>query len=466
MFFRSFFTNSIGILTSRIFGLIRDLMTASILGANVYSDIFFVAFKIPNLFRRIFAEGAFTQAFLPYFTQSVKKGLFSGLVFVKFIFIILVLSVFVMFFAPIITKLMAFGFDEQIISLAAPLVRINFWYLLLIFIVTFLASLLHYKGHFATTAFSTALLSLSMIISLFLAKDKDASVIVYYLSFGVLIGGVLQVLTHFIALKMTNMSKVFFGGIKRYKKAKKLKFDKFYANFFHGIIGSSTAQISAFIDTLLASFLASGSISYLYYANRVFQLPLALFAIALSTSIFPRISKNIAKNDKEKATNLLKNAFWLLLFLLSFSAVGGIVLSDEIIKILFQRGSFSFDDTQKTSLVLSMYLIGLLPFGIAKIFSLWLYAHSQQKIAARISIYALVANVVFAVAFIKFFDVYGLALASSLSGFVLLVLTLKSFGMRDFLGIIYNFKLILLLLALVAEVIILYFLKDILSVYL
>lgn len=466
MFFRSFFTNSFGILVSRIFGFIRDLMTASVLGANLYSDIFFVAFKIPNLFRRIFAEGAFTQAFLPYFTKTAKKSLFSGLVFVKFIFIILILSFFVMFFAPLLTKLMAFGFDENTISLAAPLVRINFWYLLLIFIVTFLASLLHYKGHFATTAFSTALLNLAMICSLFLAKNKDASVVVYYLSFGVLVGGILQVITHFVALKYTNMSKVFFGGIRHYKKATKLKFDKFYTNFFHGIIGSSTAQISAFLDTLLASFLVSGSISYLYYANRVFQLPLALFAIALSTSIFPRISKNIAKNDKKKAINLLKNAFWLLLFLLSFSAVGGIVLSEEIIKILFQRGSFSFEDTQKTSLVLSMYLVGLIPFGMAKIFSLWLYAHSQQKIAAKISIYALVANVFFAITFISFFDVYGLALASSLSGFVLLVLTIKSFGMREFLGIIYNLKFIMLLFALAAEVIILYFLKDFLSVYL
>lgn len=466
MFFRSFFTNSFGILVSRIFGFIRDLMTASVLGANLYSDIFFVAFKIPNLFRRIFAEGAFTQAFLPYFTKTAKKGLFSGLVFVKFIFIILILSILVMFFAPYLTKLMAFGFNENTISLAAPLVRINFWYLILIFIVTFLASLLHYKGHFATTAFSTALLNLAMICSLFLAKDKDASVVVYYLSFGVLVGGILQVITHFIALKYTNISKVFFGGIRHYKKATKLKFDKFYTNFFHGIIGSSTAQISAFLDTLLASFLVSGSISYLYYANRVFQLPLALFAIALSTSIFPRISKNIAKNDKKKAISLLKNAFWLLLFLLSFSAVGGIVLSEEIIKILFQRGSFSFEDTQKTSLVLSMYLVGLIPFGMAKIFSLWLYAHSQQKIAAKISIYALIANVFFAIAFISFFDVYGLALASSLSGFVLLILTIRSFGMREFLGIIYDLKFIMLLFALVAEVIILYFLKDFLSVYL
>lgn len=464
MIIRSFFTNSVGILTSRILGFIRDLLTASILGANIYSDIFFVAFKLPNLFRRVFAEGAFTQAFLPTFTKTNHKGSFAIRVLITFSFIILFLSFIVMIFAPLITKILAYGFDANTISLAAPLVRINFWYLLFIFLVTFCASLLHYKNHFATTAFSTGVLNICMIVALLFSNKQMPSQTVYFMSYGVVIGGFLQLLLHLIALKKYNLTKLL--SISFFYLGKKVKDKtKFYTLFFNGLIGSSTAQISAFIDTWLATFLASGSISYLYYANRVFQLPLALFAIALSIAIFPKITKSIKQKENLKAHKFLHNGFWILFSLLSISSLGGIILSQEIVWLLFQRGSFTQVDTINTSQVLSLYLIGLLPFGLAKLFSLWLYANQKQKIAAKISIISLGANIVFSLALIKPLGVMGLALSGSLSGFVLLFLTIKTYGIKRFLDIIVDKNLILLIFILILEGVILYFIKDLVNAY-
>ena len=467
MFIKSFFTNSVGILVSRIFGFIRDLLTASILGANIYSDIFFVAFKLPNLFRRIFAEGAFTQSFIPNFTKAKKKSLFTYQIFIKFFLFLLVFSLVVTLFSEFFTKLIAIGFDEKNIKLASTFVAINFYYLPLIFCVSFFAALLQYKNHFATTAFSTALLNISLITALLLSKDLNKIDIVYAMSYAVLIGGALQVIAHIAALKQKKLLRIFVAGYKKKKKNRQQKQSKiFYKSFYHAILGNSTAQVSAFLDTWLASFLASGSISYLYYGNRVFQLPLALFAIALSVGIFPKIARMLKKGDEKEALNLVGSSFWFLTFVLSLSMIGGIILSDEIVKILFQRGSFSLNNAYHTSQVLSMYLIGLLPFGLSKIFSLWLYSKNLQKLAAKISIYSLVSNVILSLLLIKPLGVAGLALASSISGFILFVFTIKAFGVKQFLDIISLKKTLLLIVSLFIEVAVLLWLKGIIDVYL
>lgn len=469
MIIKSFFTNSFGILTSRIFGFIRDLLTASILGANIYSDIFFVAFKLPNLFRRIFAEGAFTQSFIPSFVKTRQKSLFTYKTFVTFFLFLILFSLFVTLFSDFFTKIIALGFDAYTIELASPLVAINFYYLPLIFCVTFLASLLQYKNHFATTAFSTALLNISLIFALLLSKGLDKKTIVYAMSYAVIIGGFLQLLTHIFVAKHKKMLKLFFYGF-RYRKKRSTKLQKdtktFFHSFSHAIIGNSTPQISAFLDTWIASFLSTGSISYLYYANRIFQLPLALFAIALSVGIFPKITRLIKNNDEKNSFYLFKNGFWMLFFLLSFSTIGGIIFAKEIIFILFERGSFSHNDTLISAQVLQMYLIGLLPFGLAKIFSLWLYATQNQKKAAKISLYALTCNVFFYLLFVPSLGVSGLALASSCAGFVLLGFTLISFGVKKFLDIILDKKLIIFIGALIIYVPILLWIKDIIDDYL
>ena len=426
---KAIFTNSSGILVSRILGFIRDLFTASILGANIYSDIFFVAFKLPNLFRRIFAEGAFTQAFIPAYAKSKFKIRFSSIIFLQLLAFLIILSLFVTLFSHLVAKAIAVGFDKETIDLASPLFAINFYYLPMIFIVTFMAALLQYKHHFATTAFSTALLNLGMISTLLISQNMDKYTITFYLSYGVLLGGLLQIIVHLIAIKRHNLCKVF-----HFKKHKKKEENKFYKNFFAATIGSSTSHISAFLDTWLASFLVSGSISYLYYANRIFQLPLALFAIATSIALFPMVAKAIKNKDEQKALLLMKKSTLILFILLSVATFIGIFFDELIVKLLFQRGAFNSEDTINTALILSMYLIGLLPFGIAKIFSLWLYAKEEQFKAAKISMQSLAFNIIFSLILIQPYGAAGLAFASTLSGFILFFLTIKCFGFKRFVN--------------------------------
>ena len=431
---KSIFTNSSGILISRITGFIRDLMTASILGANVYSDIFFIAFKFPNLFRSIFADGAFTQAFIPSYAKSKYKIRFSSIIFLQILAFLIVLSLIVTMFSHLFAKAFAIGFSEETINLAAPLFAINFYYLPLIFVVTFMGALLQYKHHFATTAYSTALLNLSMIASLIIAKGLEQYTITFYLSFGVIFGGILQVIVHMIAIRRANLGKIFI-----FKNHKKKEENKFYKNFFAATLGSSTMHISAFIDTWLASMLISGSISYLYYANRVFQLPLAIFAIATSIALFPMVAKAIKNKNEDEALKLMKKSALILFAVLTISMVVGIVFDKFIIELLFQRGAFTSEDTINTALILKMYLIGLLPFGLAKIFSLWLYAKEQQILTAKISAQSLVANIIFSLILIKPFGAAGLAFSGTLSGFVLFFLTLRAFGFDKFVKMFKNY---------------------------
>ncbi|WP_416829225.1 lipid II flippase MurJ, partial [Helicobacter ganmani] len=196
MFFKAFFTNSSGILTSRILGFFRDLLTATILGSSIYSDMFFVAFKLPNLFRRVFGEGAFNQAFLPGFFNARLRGGFALKIGLIFCIILLCLSVVVCVFNKPLTKLLAFGFSDDLIALTAPLVAINFWYLLLIFIVTLFGAMLQYKRNFTAWAYSPALLNLAMIIALLLARGSESYQAILTLSYGVLAGGIAQILLH------------------------------------------------------------------------------------------------------------------------------------------------------------------------------------------------------------------------------------------------------------------------------
>ena len=427
---KSILINFIGIFNSRILGFIRDLLSASILGANIYSDIFFVAFKLPNLFRRIFAEGAFTQSFLPSFAKAKYKPSFAFSIF-KYIFtIILILSMIVTLFSYQITDILAYGFSENAKKLASPLVAINFWYLDLIFIVTFLASLLQYKKHFATTAFSTALLNISLITALVLSMHKSKEEIILYMSIGVIIGGAAQVTAHVIAAKKYGILKLLYIGAKSRKKADISTFKK---HFLPSVFGNSTAHISAFLDTWLATFLSAGSISYLYYANRLFQLPFALFAIAISTVLFPKITKAISLEKFDEASENMKKAFWYLLYLLILAFIFAVINSKEIVKLLFERGAFTHKDTIETSYVLIMYMIGLIPFGLNKLFSSYLYATHRHLKSAKFSAISLGVNIIFSLILIYPMKVLGLALASSIGGIVLFILTLKEYGYSQFL---------------------------------
>ncbi len=569
MFKKAFLTNSSGILCSRIFGFLRDLSMASVLGAGIYSDIFFVAFKLPNLFRRMFSEGAFTQSFLPSFIATRKKGQFCVAIFSIFFVFLVAFSLVVCAFSGFFTKILAYGFAPEIIELAKPIVAINFWYLCLIFTANFFSSLLQYKNNFWVSAYNTALLNIAMIVALFIAKDKDSYTIVYFLSYGVLVGGVCQILLHCYSLYKLRFFALFALGFRdiykmwrgsnsslgmqfrtcenfcgttdskssfihknshKYKShtantrivdlnkgestnppqktiegiavevaeflpnfecetrlgvcehskfgksmqdapKRELKKDNairdiksFFSQFFPALLGSSTAQIASFIDTLLASFLVSGSVSYLYYANRIFQLPLALFAIATSTALFPMVAKALRRGDESHSLTLLTKGFWLLIFALSVCVVGGIVLKNEIIWLLFERGKFTRSDTLEVAKVFMAYLLGLLPYGCARIFSLWLYSLKRQAQAAKISAISLFCGVISSVILMQFWGAFGLALSSSLAGFILFVLTIRAFGFQKFLQIIAKPKFfVYLIIILFVECVILNLLRNILG---
>ncbi len=435
--FKSIFSNSFGILISRITGLARDILMTSVLGVNVWSDIFLMAFKFPNLFRRIFAEGSFTQSFMPSYIASKQKSVFAVAIFIRFMIFIVVFSFLVTLFPEFFTKLLAWDWDKELISKTAPLTAINFWYLDLIFIVTFLGTLLQHKEHFFTTAFSTVWLNIAMVVSLILFMHSDPKTMVYALSCSILIGGLFQVLTHLYTIRHQGLMKVLVGGWK-YRKTKDVKVEesKFASLFFPSLLGNSTAQIASFIDTSLASFLAAGSVSYLFYANRIFQLPFAIIALAITTALFPAIAKAINNENHTLAYKNLYKAFWLLSALLGLSVLGGMLLSEPIIWLLFERGNFTIQDTHNTADVLMMYMLGLIPFGLAKLFSLYLYAMHKHLKAAKIAAASLIINIIFSVLLMKPMGAAGLALAGSIGGAVQLILTVKEVGFGIFVDLL------------------------------
>ncbi|PAF44087.1 murein biosynthesis integral membrane protein MurJ [Helicobacter sp. 11S02629-2] len=470
----AFLINISGILTSRIFGFLRDAMQAYVLGTSIYSDIFFLAFKFPNVFRRVFAEGAFTQSFLPYFLHSRKKGAFSVTIASIFGIFLIILSLLIMLFSPYVTRILGLGYSEDIIKLATPIVAINFWYLIFIFFVTYFSTLLQYKNIFWVNAYNTALLNIAMILALFFSRHKDLLDIVYILSYSVVIGGVAQVILHFyplyyshiLRLQLTGFKSLFIWNLKKDKKSKRnlaiLKEDikHFFGGFFPAMLGSSTAQITSMIDTILVTFLpVVGGVSMLSYANRIFQLPLALFAIAISSALFPMIARALKNNEEKKALALLKKAFTFLLYMLSFCVLGGIMLSNEIIWLLYERGHFTRSSTLEVGLVFIGYLIGLLPFGLSRIFSLWLYSQKKQALSAKISAISLLIGLAFSLILMWHFSVFGLALAGSLGGFALFFMTIYFFGVKKFISLLDYKRLVLLLVLLVIEFIVIYLFK-------
>ncbi len=270
---------------------------------------------------------------------------------------------------------------------------------------------------------------------------EDPKTVAYALSFSVLIGGVLQIMAHLVTLNRLNLHKILLGGWK-YRKIKDVNEEKkkFQSLFLPGILGNSTPQISAFIDTTLATFLMTGSVSYLFYANRLFQLPLAIIAIATATVLFPAVSKALKNNNQTEAYKNLDQAFWLLSFLLGAAMVGGILLAEPIIWALFERGKFTQAQTLETVSVLQMYMVGLLPFGLAKLFSLFLYASHRHLKAAKIAVYSLVTSVTLSLILMRSFGASGLALAGSIGGWVLFIFTVKEVGTDKFLDIIKSRK--------------------------
>ena len=346
---------------SRILGLVRDAVVAFFFGASATADAFYVAFRIPNLIRRFTAEGALTIAFVPVFTEYLKvsKGEAKKVASIVFTYLSLLLTLIVVFgvlFAPYIVKLIAYGFTEEPakFTLTVYLARIMFPYIFLISLTALAMGILNSMKHFAAPAASPILLNVFIILgAVFFSRWFDEPA--HGLAIGVLVGGVAQ-----LALQIPILVK--YGMLPRinlnyhHPGLKKLLFLMLPAAF-----GAAVYQVNVLVITLLASFLPDGSVSYLWYADRVAEFPLGIFAIAIATATLPSLSDHAADGDME----LFKKTFRYSLkgnFAISIpAAVGLFVLAVPVIRLLFQRGEFTALDTIGAASALSFFVLGL-PF--------------------------------------------------------------------------------------------------------
>ncbi len=401
-------------LISRILGYLRDATVAYVFGANPLTDAFFVAWRLPNTLRQLIGEGSFNAAFIPIYTEEEKKSVesakaYASSLFTYYTLILSVITVFVVLFADIFVKVLAPGFIEKgNFQETVNLVKVVFPYLILIGWVSFFMALLNTKDRFFIPAVTPALLNLSFIFSALLLSETFG---IYALAYGALIGGVLQVLIQIPLLKKEGLlikpSFIFHEKIKETLKRLLPAFASF-----------GVSQFAFVIDTVIASFLIGGAISYLYYGNRIFLLPMGLFAIGLGNALLVSLSRYYSQKDLKSFNHDVNVGIKLSFFISIPAMVGMIVLGREIIDVLLLRGAFTEEDAIYTYYALSGYSIGLAGYALTRPFKSAFFAIGDTKTPLYSTIFGLIIGIIAAI-FFGFFlrwGVFGLALASSLGG--------------------------------------------------
>lgn len=406
-------------LVSRVIGFIRDLVLAQVFGANGHTDAFFVAFKIPNFLRRLFAEGAFATAFVPVLTEYKVKRDFAELkqlvdtVGGTLGAVLLVVSVLGVILAPLLVLVFAPGFagTEGKQDLAAQMLRLTFPYLLFISLTAFAGGILNAYNRFAIPAFTPVLLNLCLIAAaLWLAPRMEEPIIA--LAWGVLVAGVAQLtfqLPFLNKLKLLPKPRVDFQdpGVKRILKL-----------MLPALFGISVTQINLLIDTLIASFLVSGSISWLYYSDRLMEFPVGILGAALGTVILPSLSHRHAEASSKGFSQAMDWGLrWVLLLGLP-ACLGLMVMAKPIIATLFQSAVFSAHDVEMASYSLITYSVGLMAFIAIKVLAPGFYARQDTKTPVKIAVKAMVANMVLNLLFMYPLKHAGLALATSLAAWL------------------------------------------------
>jgi putative peptidoglycan lipid II flippase len=403
---------------SRVFGFIRDVLTAAVLGAGPVADAFFVALKLPNFFRRVTAEGAFSVAFVPMYSEKLEKetraaaDAFAGNVFMVMLLLLAAFVGLAMIGMPYVLHVIAPGFvgDEVRFDLAVELSRITFPYLLLMSLTALLGGVLNALDRFAPFAFAPVLFNLCLITALLLAGEFDSAG--HALSYGVLFAGIVQLVWLFVAAKRASVHLTlrrprFDGDIKRVFKL-----------MGPGVIGAGVMHINLFADMIIASFLATGSIAYLYYADRLNQLPLGVVGIAVGTALLPMLSKVLVKDDVKEGRELFNRALEVCLLLALPAAAALFVIPELLIEVLFERGAFTAEDTAKAAMVLKCYAIGLPAYIAIKVFSTAHWARQDTVTPVKISVVATVLNIALSLVLIQFMGVAGIALATGLTGWL------------------------------------------------
>ncbi len=401
-------------LISRVLGFVRDMLFARLFGIDAGTDAFFVAFKIPNFLRRLFAEGAFSQAFVPVlsdYKQGTPEQLksFVDRTSGSFIVVLLLVTVVGVIAAPVLILLFAPGFisEGNQYDLAVQMLRITFPYLLFISCVAFAGGILNSHGKFAVTAFTPVFLNLCMIAAaIWIAPLMDEPIMA--LAWGVFAAGVVQLLFQFPALARLGLlprPKLGFGdpGVK-----------KILTLMLPAIFGVSITQINLLLDTLIASFLVTGSVSWLYYSDRLVEFPLGIFGIAVATVILPALSQSHAAEDTVTFSRSMDWALRLVLLIGMPASAGLFILAEPMLATLFQYDEFGAQDVHFAGQSLMAYAFGLLGFILVKVLVPGFSSRKDTQTPVRFGIYAMCANMGMNLVLVFPLAHAGLALATSL----------------------------------------------------
>ncbi|GAB6070923.1 murein biosynthesis integral membrane protein MurJ [Thiomicrorhabdus hydrogeniphila] len=403
---------------SRVLGFVRDVIIARYFGASMGADAFFVAFKIPNFFRRLFAEGAFSQAFVPVLAEAKEKRghdavkhLVNAISF-RLGGVLLLLTAFGVFGSSLWMIVFAPGFMDQPekFKLASDMLAITFPYLLLISLVAFSSAIMNTYNQFAVPAFTPVFLNLVLItFAVWVSPYFDIPIMA--LAWGVLVAGVVQLLFHLPFLYKLGLlphpstqSDEGVGEVKRL--------------MIPALFGVSVAQINLLVDTVLASFLVTGSVSWLYYSDRLMEFPLGVFGVALATVVLPGLSKKAANENWQGFQEDIDSALRLVLIIGLPATLGLLILSQPLITTLFFYGEFTAHDASMSSMSLMAYSFGLLGFILVKILAPAFYARKDMKTPVKVAVIALVTNTVLNLILIGPFAHVGLAAATTVSAFV------------------------------------------------
>ncbi|WP_163372558.1 murein biosynthesis integral membrane protein MurJ [Endozoicomonas acroporae] len=411
----------VGIMTmlSRVLGLARDVVVAGYFGSTASADAFFVAFKIPNFLRRLFAEGAFSQAFVPVLSEYRSKRSFDDVrelvsrVSGTLAGILLLVTVVGVLAAPILIRLFAPGFinEPTKLALAGDMLRITFPYLLLISLTALSGSILNTYGRFAVPAFTPVLLNLSLIGStLLLTPYFDQPVMA--LAWGVAIAGISQLLLQMPFLLQIRLLPMPKWGAQHEGSRRIMTL------MVPALFGVSVSQINLLLDTVLASFLQTGSVSWLYYSDRLSELPLGVFGIAIATVILPSLSTRHAEANGGHFSRTLDWAIRLVLLIGVPAAVALFILAGPLIATLFDYGEMTDRDVLMSAMSLQAYSLGLIAFMLIKVLAPGYFARQDTKTPVKIAIIAMVANMVFNLILVFPLQHAGLALATTLSAFL------------------------------------------------
>jgi putative peptidoglycan lipid II flippase len=421
-------------LLSRLTGFFRDIMLAAILGAGPVADAFFVAFRLPNHFRAIFAEGAFNAAFIPAYARIRTQGgpeaaqKFGDRIFTLLFASQIVLLVLALVFTPQVIEVLAPGFsrEPQQFALAVSLSRITFPYLLLITLVTLWGGILNALHRFAAASAAPILLNLAMIATLALAVYFPGAS--YAAAWGVLISGVLQALLV--------GGDTLRAGVMTWFRALRLDDDvrRFFKALVPATIGSAGTQLALFADTIIASFLSAGAISALYYADRIDQLPIGVIGIAVGTVLLPEMTHRLATGDEAGARSAQNRAIEFALFLGVPCIVAFLTVPDLIMRGLFVRGKFTTGDAHAAAMTLMAYTIGLIPFVLIRSVVAPFYARGDTATPVKAALTGTAVNIVLKLVLMGPLAQVGLALATSIGAWINFLLVLWLAGRAGFIA--------------------------------